>query len=163
VQHEVFAVFAFERIDDLLVLAVPSVATTSACVSPRVNRAEPWARGSSRPRLRSGRTVLVSRPSMRTPSRRIAPRTISFSMSLNIFNARAVGFILEQSGGVGLAASSRSVRVLLAAFAVGGLDLRTDRFAQFASIVALLADGSAKLHGSLAQVSASSMIASITG
>ena len=26
---------------------VPSVATTSACVSPRVNSAEPWVRGST--------------------------------------------------------------------------------------------------------------------
>ena len=37
-QHEVLAVLALERIDDLLVLAVPSVATTSAWVSPRVNK-----------------------------------------------------------------------------------------------------------------------------
>ena len=32
--------------------AVPSVATTSACVSPRVNSAEPWVRGSTPVRMR---------------------------------------------------------------------------------------------------------------
>ena len=31
--------------------AVPSVATTSACVSPRVNSAEPWVRGSTPVRI----------------------------------------------------------------------------------------------------------------
>jgi hypothetical protein len=31
--------------------AVPRVATTSACVSPRVNSAEPWARGSTPVRI----------------------------------------------------------------------------------------------------------------
>jgi hypothetical protein len=41
--------------------AVPSVATTSACVSPRVNSAEPCVRGSTPVRMRIGRTVRVSR------------------------------------------------------------------------------------------------------
>jgi hypothetical protein len=44
---------------------VPSVVTTSAWVSPRVNSAEPWVRGSTPVRMVIGRTVLVSRPSMR--------------------------------------------------------------------------------------------------
>ncbi len=34
--------------------AVPSVATTSACVSPRVNSAEPWVRGSTPVRIEIG-------------------------------------------------------------------------------------------------------------
>ena len=45
--------------------AVPSVATTSACVSPRVKSPEPWVRGSTPVRMVIGRTVRVSRPSMR--------------------------------------------------------------------------------------------------
>ena len=43
-EHEAVAVFTLERVDDLLVAAVPSVATTIAWVSPRVNSAEPWVR-----------------------------------------------------------------------------------------------------------------------
>jgi len=62
---------------------VPSVVTTSACVSPRVNRAEPWARGSTPTSATIGRTVLVSRPSMRWPVFRMLPRTISLSSFLN--------------------------------------------------------------------------------
>ena len=55
---------------------------TIACVSPRVNSAEPWVRG-RKPTIASiGRTVLVSRPSMRRPSLRIAPRTMSASRPL---------------------------------------------------------------------------------
>ena len=54
---------------------VPSVATTIACVSPRVNSAEPCARGRKPASATIGRTVLTSRPSMRTPSSRIVLRT----------------------------------------------------------------------------------------
>ncbi|MNT29271.1 hypothetical protein D3C72_1650010 [compost metagenome] len=61
--------------------AVPRVATTSACVSPRVNRAEPWVRGSTLVRIEIGRTVRVSRPSMRGSPSRICVRTIFASMS----------------------------------------------------------------------------------
>ena len=62
---------------------VPSVATHSAWVSPRVNRAEPWARGSMPTSATIGRTVLVSRPSMRMPVSRMAARTTSASSSLS--------------------------------------------------------------------------------
>ena len=58
---------------------VPSVATQSACVSPRVNRAEPCARGRTPTSATIGRTVLVSRPSMRRPVSRMALRTTSAS------------------------------------------------------------------------------------
>ena len=61
--------------------AVPSVATTSAWVSPRVNSAEPWVRGSTPERMLIGRTVRVSRPSMRGSPSRIWLRTIFASMS----------------------------------------------------------------------------------
>ena len=54
---------------------VPSVATTSACVSPRVNSDEPWARGSTPTWLSIGRTVFTSRPSMREPVSRMFQRT----------------------------------------------------------------------------------------
>ena len=56
--------------------AVPSVAMTSAWVSPRVNSAEPWVRGSTPVRIAIGRTVRVSRPSMRGSPSRICERTI---------------------------------------------------------------------------------------
>jgi hypothetical protein len=56
--------------------SVPSVATTSACVSPRVNSAEPWVRGSTLLRISIARTVRVSRPSMRGSPARIWLRTI---------------------------------------------------------------------------------------
>ena len=55
---------------------VPSVTVTSACVSPRVNSAEPWVRGSTPVRMVIGRTVRVSRPSMRGSPSRIWLRTI---------------------------------------------------------------------------------------
>ena len=54
---------------------VPSVATTSACVSPRVNSAEPWARGRTPTSATIGRTVFTSRPSMRAPVSRMFQRT----------------------------------------------------------------------------------------
>ena len=56
---------------------------TSACVSPRVNSAEPWARGSTPTSARIGRTVTRSRPSMRFLVFRMLPRTTVFSSSLN--------------------------------------------------------------------------------
>ena len=56
--------------------SVPSVATTSACVSPRVNSAEPWVRGSTPSAIAIGRTVRVSRPSMRGSPSRIWLRTM---------------------------------------------------------------------------------------
>ncbi len=56
---------------------VPSVAETSACVSPRVNSAEPWVRGSRPTSIEIGRTSSSARPSKRlrvasTLSRRIS-------------------------------------------------------------------------------------------
>ena len=62
---------------------VPSVATTSAWVSPRVNSAEPCARGSTPTSATIGRTVFRSRPSMRLPVSRMFQRTILASSSLN--------------------------------------------------------------------------------
>ena len=61
--------------------SVPSVAATTACVSPRVNSAEPCTRGSTPERISIGRTVRVSRPSMRGSPERIWLRTIFASMS----------------------------------------------------------------------------------
>ncbi len=54
---------------------VPSVATTRACVSPRVNSAEPWVRGRRPTCERMERTVWRSRPSMRAPVSRMELRT----------------------------------------------------------------------------------------
>jgi hypothetical protein len=46
-----------------------------------VNSAEPWVRGSTPVRISIGRTVRVSRPSMRGSPARIWPRTMRLSMS----------------------------------------------------------------------------------
>ena len=78
---------------------VPSVATHNAWVSPRVNSAEPCARGSTPTSATIGRTVLVSRPSMRSPVSRMALRTMSASSVLE----GALGLLgVEALGGQGL-------------------------------------------------------------
>jgi hypothetical protein len=64
VQHEAVGVSPISASIFWLSRAVPRVATTRA-FSPRVNRAEPWVRGSTLVRIEIGRTVRVSRPSMR--------------------------------------------------------------------------------------------------
>ena len=60
---------------------VPRVVTTSAWVSPRVNSAEPWVRGSTPTRMSIGRTVRVSRPSIRGSPDRMRARTTFDSRS----------------------------------------------------------------------------------
>ena len=65
---------------------VPSVVTTSACVSPRVNSAEPWVRGSTPTLTVIGRTVLVSRPSMRGSPFRMRWRTMLLSSLKSAFS-----------------------------------------------------------------------------
>ena len=62
---------------------VPSVATTIAWVSPRVNSAEPWVRGRMPTSETIWRTVFRSRPSMREPVSRMFQRTILACSSLN--------------------------------------------------------------------------------
>ncbi len=57
-------------------LPVPKVATTNACVSPRVNKAEPCVRGNTPVRIVIGRTVRVSRPSIRGSPFKIWLRTV---------------------------------------------------------------------------------------
>ncbi len=47
--------------------AVPSVQVTSACVSPRVNTAEPWTRGRTPVSIQMLRISSNLRPSRRTP------------------------------------------------------------------------------------------------
>ena len=62
---------------------VPSVVVTSACVSPRVNSAEPCVRGSTPVSTRIWRTVCMSRPSMRGSPARMRRRTMLYSSSPN--------------------------------------------------------------------------------
>ena len=57
-------------------LPPPSVKDTNACVSPRVNNAEPCARGRTPSSISIGRTVLLSRPSIRGLPAKIFPRII---------------------------------------------------------------------------------------
>jgi hypothetical protein len=79
VEHEVLAPLALQGVDDLESRSVPKVVMTRAWVSPRVKSAEPWVRGSTPVRMVMGRTVLVSRPSMRGRPSRMLPRTIRLS------------------------------------------------------------------------------------
>ena len=58
---------------------VPSVAATSACVSPRVKSAEPWVRGRNDTSALIARVSVDFRPSIRTPSSRTIRRTSCFS------------------------------------------------------------------------------------
>ena len=100
---------------------VPSVATTRACVSPRVNRAEPWVRGRTPTSATIGRTVLRSRPSMRMPVSRMFQRTTLASASLNTspmccLSSAALGAFAGQqrAGDLGLGGVDRLVALLLA-------------------------------------------------
>ena len=89
--------------------SVPSVVTTSACVSPRVNSAEPWVRGSTPLRISMGRTVRVSRPSMRGSPDRIWLRTIfdSIANSRSLTLPASKGSPLSFSAAITLALASR--------------------------------------------------------
>ena len=62
---------------------VPSVVTTKAWVSPRVNMAEPCVRGRTPTWTSILRTVFVSRPSMRGLPAMMRLRTTFFSASWN--------------------------------------------------------------------------------
>ncbi len=101
---------------------VPSVATASACVSPRVNSAEPWARGRMPTSATIGRTVLTSRPSMRVPVSRMFQRTTLAWASLKT----ALTF-----SGLELLPRPRPGRGLAITFCLDGVD----------GAVALLLDG----------------------
>ena len=61
---------------------VPRVVTTRPCVSPLVNKAEPWVLGRNPVSESMGLTVELSRPSILFPPLIIAPRTISLSSFL---------------------------------------------------------------------------------
>ena len=74
---------------------VPSVATTSACVSPRVNSAEPCVRGSTPTSATIGRTVFRSRPSMRMPVSRMLPAD---DLGLQILEHGRQTFSLVEAG-----------------------------------------------------------------
>ena len=80
-QHKRLLVLSFYRIDYLCSRSVPRVAATRACVSPRVNKAEPWALGNTPTSTLISLTVAVSLPSMRGSPATIAPLTILLSRS----------------------------------------------------------------------------------
>jgi hypothetical protein len=63
---------------------VPSVVETSACVSPRVNTADPWTRGSTPVSIQIGRISSKRRPSSRRPRSRISSRSTFSFRSLKI-------------------------------------------------------------------------------
>ena len=78
------------------------MATVSAWVSPRVNRPEPWARGTSPTSTVIGRMSVRPRPSIRMPSSRTIRRTVFFWMQVEeaLADARLAPGGLEQLGGV---------------------------------------------------------------
>ncbi len=83
VQQEVRTEIAVQRVDDLLVLAGAQRGRRhSAWVSPRVNSAEPWVRGRMPVSTTIGRTVFLSRPSIRAPPEMMSPRRIELSSFL---------------------------------------------------------------------------------
>ena len=88
---------------------VPSVTLTSAWVSPRVNSAEPWVRGSTPTRTLIGRTVRVSRPSIRGSPSRIWVRTIFDSRLKNT----SLAWLAPNSVPAALASSSSLAMVAL--------------------------------------------------
>ena len=98
---------------------VPSVAVTSAWVSPRVKSAEPWLRGSTPTSLSMARTWAVVRPSIRAPLSRIWPRTMSFSSAFSVPSrmAAAPSSSWNCAAVPALAAATFSCRLVLAAMA----------------------------------------------
>ncbi len=144
---------------------VPSVVTTSACVSPRVNSEEPWARGSTPTSATIGRTVLVSRPSMRLPVSRMALRTTSASRLPNC-SPKAASAASSPSNSFLASAFTSPILAWRACFCVSAKAVtslpRISDFS-FSATVFDASDGSVSGSGSLAQCSASWMIASITG
>jgi hypothetical protein len=85
VAHEGLFPLAFQRGASMICASrpVPSVVTTRACVSPRVNTAEPCVRGRTPTCTSILRTVFVSRPSMRGLPAMMRPRTTLYSVSWN--------------------------------------------------------------------------------
>ena len=92
---------------------------TSAWVSPRVNSAEPWLRGSTPTSFSMVRTWAVVRPSMRAPLSRIWLRTMSFSSALSVPSRMAVAPSSSRNCAAvsALAAATFSCRSVLAAMA----------------------------------------------
>ncbi len=68
---------------------VPSAATDSACVWPRVNRAEPCVRGATFTSIEIGRISSAARPSGRFLSTAMRRRMMSFSSLSNAICAAA--------------------------------------------------------------------------
>ncbi len=145
---------------------VPSVATQNACVSPRVNSAEPCARGSTPTSAMIGRTVLVSRPSMRHAG---VEDGVADDVGFQVLE-QALGLLgVEPLGGqrlhgrllrrVDLVVAGALVRLLVGLGEAGAAPARRPG----PSAPAASADGSGSAQGSFAACSASSMIAWITG
>ena len=80
---------------------VPSVVTTSAWVSPRVNSAEPWVRGSTPTLTLIGRTVSASRPSIRGSPFRMRWRTMLLSSLKSCISTCPAGHFGVSAGAQG--------------------------------------------------------------
>ena len=95
VVHVAFG-FAWGQVVKLLgIRGVPSVARVSTCVSPRVNKPEPWARGLSTDLAPDGANVSQAAPvGADLPSSRMRWRTTFSGFVEGFLDLRGEGFIL---------------------------------------------------------------------
>ena len=133
VQQEAFLAGALQLVDELLVLAGSERRHDERLgLATEVNSAEPWVRGSTPTSETIGRTVFTSRPSMRSPSSRMAQRTIlawtSLKVALTISGAKRRLAVLGEKrlGHLRLGSVDGSIALLLVAMLVGGAQIGFD-------------------------------------
>ncbi len=146
---------------------VPSVVTTKACVSPRVNKAEPCARGRIPTSATIGRTSTVLRPSIRPPVLRMPPRTTSASADLNFAVTTSAPMPASSLVNFSTAWSRSALTFAWRSSLICSLYASVKGAANSAlrSSPSFLIAGSSSVisHGSFAHISARSIIVSITG
>src|SRR5262249_8282230 len=130
-EHEVFAILAFERVDDLLVLARPQ-----GCYSQRLCFAAGEQRGAVR--ARQNADLAGYRPNAAgvaavdpTPvAQNSAPDDVFLDVLEEFQRDRMLSFLREELAQFGLRCIELVTSVLLAPRGVGGFDQRTDLRAQ---------------------------------
>ncbi len=163
-QHKVFPILALERVDDLLVLAG----------AERGHRERlGFASGEQRRAMRARQNADLDRdrphhagvaavdPAL--AAQHGPAHDLLFQILEQLRRHAALLLVGEQFGDLRLGRIEPVAAILLALLAIGGFDQRADRLAQPGLDRFELGRGGGSSHGSRAQVSASSMIASITG
>ena len=147
---------------------VPSVATTSAWVSPRVNSAEPWVRGStptSRDDLAHG--LEVAAVDALAGVENVPAHDLGFELLEHAGDRAACRISVSAPSGkkcaitFSLTAATASWRSCLSHDRIGGAQVLLGEAEDF--LLERLVVGDGESRGSLAAFSASLMIASITG